>query len=104
MGGQGCGAVIQGAAPSFLSRLGEPHGAGAVFDCTAARTALGWQPVRSRDELVRRGNQEPLKEYFAVELPRARSSILHANTRPTNNSEDKSDSTGWSTIAPASCY
>lgn len=36
----------------------------AVFDCTAARTALGWEPVRSKDELVRRGIEEPLKEYL----------------------------------------
>jgi nucleoside-diphosphate-sugar epimerase len=34
----------------------------AVFDCTAAKTTLGWQPVRSRDELVRRGIEEPLME------------------------------------------
>jgi predicted dehydrogenase/nucleoside-diphosphate-sugar epimerase len=37
---------------------------GAVFDCTAAKTMLGWKPVRSRDELVRRGIQEPLMEYL----------------------------------------
>jgi predicted dehydrogenase/nucleoside-diphosphate-sugar epimerase len=32
----------------------------AVFDCTEAKTTLGWQPVSGRDELVRRGIEEPL--------------------------------------------
>jgi nucleoside-diphosphate-sugar epimerase len=36
--------------------------ASARFDCTAARTTLGWQPVASREELVRRGIEEPLNE------------------------------------------
>jgi nucleoside-diphosphate-sugar epimerase len=48
--------------PSY--RDWESRTQGAVFDCTAARTTLGWQPVRSRDELVRRGIQEPLMEYM----------------------------------------
>jgi hypothetical protein len=34
----------------------------ATFDCTAARTELGWQPVSEREELVRRGIEEPLME------------------------------------------
>jgi predicted dehydrogenase/nucleoside-diphosphate-sugar epimerase len=34
----------------------------AVFDCTAAKTTLGWQPVSDRDELIRRGIEEPLLE------------------------------------------
>jgi nucleoside-diphosphate-sugar epimerase len=34
----------------------------AVFDCTAAKTTLGWQPVSDRGELVRRGIEEPLLE------------------------------------------
>jgi predicted dehydrogenase/nucleoside-diphosphate-sugar epimerase len=34
----------------------------AVFDCTAAKTTLGWQPVSDRDELIRRGIVEPLME------------------------------------------
>jgi nucleoside-diphosphate-sugar epimerase/predicted dehydrogenase len=46
--------------PSYRDWEGRVQGA--VFDCTAARTTLGWEPVRSRDELVRRGIQEPLKE------------------------------------------
>jgi predicted dehydrogenase/nucleoside-diphosphate-sugar epimerase len=46
--------------PSY--RDWESRTQGAVFDCTAARTTLGWEPVRSRDELARRGIREPLKE------------------------------------------
>jgi predicted dehydrogenase/nucleoside-diphosphate-sugar epimerase len=48
--------------PSY--RDWEGRSQGAVFDCTAARTILGWEPVRLRDELVRRGIGEPLKEYL----------------------------------------
>jgi len=48
--------------PSYRDWEGRTQGA--VFDCTAARTTLGWEPVRSRDELVRRGIQEPLREYM----------------------------------------
>ena len=36
----------------------------AVFDCSAAKTVLGWKPVADRDELVRRGIQEPLREFM----------------------------------------
>ena len=36
----------------------------AYFDCTAAKTELGWNPVSERGELVRRGINEPLKEYL----------------------------------------
>jgi predicted dehydrogenase/nucleoside-diphosphate-sugar epimerase len=36
----------------------------AVFDCTAAKTVLGWKPVEDREEFVRRGIEEPLREYF----------------------------------------
>jgi predicted dehydrogenase/nucleoside-diphosphate-sugar epimerase len=35
----------------------------AIFDCSAAKRTLGWKPVSDRDELVRRGIEEPLKEY-----------------------------------------
>lgn len=35
----------------------------AVFDCSAARSVLGWKPVSDRDELVRLGIEEPFKEY-----------------------------------------
>ena len=48
--------------PSYRDWEGRTQGA--VFDCTAARTTLGWEPARSRDELVRRGIKEPLKEYM----------------------------------------
>ena len=34
----------------------------AVFDCTAAKTTLGWQPVSDRTELVRQGIEVPLLE------------------------------------------
>jgi len=36
----------------------------ARFDCTAAKTALGWQPASERAELVRRGIEEPLREFM----------------------------------------
>ncbi|MGO9340753.1 MAG: NAD-dependent epimerase/dehydratase family protein [Terracidiphilus sp.] len=36
----------------------------AVFDCWAAKNTLGWKPVSDRGELVRRGIEEPLEEYF----------------------------------------
>jgi nucleoside-diphosphate-sugar epimerase/predicted dehydrogenase len=35
----------------------------ASFDCTTTKTALGWQPVSKRDELVRRGIEEPMMEF-----------------------------------------
>jgi nucleoside-diphosphate-sugar epimerase/predicted dehydrogenase len=40
----------------------ETRSGGAVFDCTAAKTELGWQPVSDREELVRRGIAEPFRE------------------------------------------
>ncbi|MGC9224365.1 MAG: NAD-dependent epimerase/dehydratase family protein [Terracidiphilus sp.] len=36
----------------------------ARFDCTAAKTVLGWNPVSERGELVRKGIEEPLREFF----------------------------------------
>lgn len=36
----------------------------AVFDCTRAKTRLGWRPTGGRDELVRRGIREPLAEHL----------------------------------------
>jgi nucleoside-diphosphate-sugar epimerase/predicted dehydrogenase len=36
----------------------------AFFDCTAAKTALGWQPTSERGEVVRRGIEEPLMEFM----------------------------------------
>jgi predicted dehydrogenase/nucleoside-diphosphate-sugar epimerase len=35
----------------------------APFDCTAAKTTLDWRPVSERDEMVRRGIEEPLVEF-----------------------------------------
>jgi nucleoside-diphosphate-sugar epimerase/predicted dehydrogenase len=32
----------------------------AVFDCSLAKATLGWRPVSDRDEMVRRGIEEPL--------------------------------------------
>jgi nucleoside-diphosphate-sugar epimerase/predicted dehydrogenase len=37
----------------------------ANFDCSAARTILGWQPVQGREELVRLGIEEPVRECCA---------------------------------------
>jgi nucleoside-diphosphate-sugar epimerase len=34
----------------------------ARFDCSAAKTVLGWNPVSERGELVRKGIEEPLRE------------------------------------------
>ena len=36
----------------------------AQFDCTAAKTVLGWNPVSERGELVRQGIEEPLREFL----------------------------------------
>jgi nucleoside-diphosphate-sugar epimerase/predicted dehydrogenase len=36
----------------------------AVFDCSAAKNTLGWKPNSDRDELVRRGIEEPFDEWF----------------------------------------
>jgi len=36
----------------------------AVFDCSAAKKTLGWKPVSDRDELVRRGIEEPFEEFL----------------------------------------
>jgi predicted dehydrogenase/nucleoside-diphosphate-sugar epimerase len=41
----------------------EGRTASAYFDCTAAKTTLGWTPVTSREELVCLGIEEPLKEF-----------------------------------------
>jgi nucleoside-diphosphate-sugar epimerase/predicted dehydrogenase len=35
----------------------------AVFDCSAAKTVLGWKPVSDRDELIRKGIDEPMREF-----------------------------------------
>jgi predicted dehydrogenase/nucleoside-diphosphate-sugar epimerase len=35
----------------------------AVFDCSAAKAVLGWRPVGDREELIRRGIEEPFKEF-----------------------------------------
>jgi predicted dehydrogenase/nucleoside-diphosphate-sugar epimerase len=36
----------------------------APFDCSAAKSLLGWQPVTDRKELVRRGIEEPMLEFM----------------------------------------
>jgi nucleoside-diphosphate-sugar epimerase len=36
----------------------------ARFDCSAAKTLLGWSPASERDELVKRGIEEPLREFL----------------------------------------
>jgi predicted dehydrogenase/nucleoside-diphosphate-sugar epimerase len=36
----------------------------ARFDCAAAKTVLGWNPISERGELVRKGIEEPLREFF----------------------------------------
>jgi nucleoside-diphosphate-sugar epimerase len=48
--------------PSY--RDWESRTARAVFDCSAAKTVLGWTPLSNRDELVRRGIEEPMREYM----------------------------------------
>jgi predicted dehydrogenase/nucleoside-diphosphate-sugar epimerase len=37
----------------------------ALFDCTAAKMVLRWRPVSERGEMVRRGIEEPLREWMA---------------------------------------
>jgi nucleoside-diphosphate-sugar epimerase len=34
----------------------------AVFECSAAKTVLGWKPVSDSNELIRRGIEEPFHE------------------------------------------
>jgi nucleoside-diphosphate-sugar epimerase len=36
----------------------------AVFDCSTAKEVLGWKPVADREELVRRGIEEPVREFI----------------------------------------
>jgi nucleoside-diphosphate-sugar epimerase len=36
----------------------------AVFDCSAAKSVLGWKPTIARSELIRRGISEPLREFL----------------------------------------
>ena len=43
----------------WKSRTQQAH-----FDCTAAKTVLGWNPVSDRGELVRKGIEEPLREFL----------------------------------------
>ncbi len=48
--------------PSY--RDWESRTGNAVFDCSAARTVLDWNPTSDRSELIRRGIVEPLKEFL----------------------------------------
>ena len=43
----------------WKSRTQQAH-----FDCVAAKTVLGWNPVSDRGELVRKGIEEPLREFL----------------------------------------
>jgi len=43
----------------WKSRTQQAH-----FDCTAAKAVLGWNPVSERGELVRKGIEEPLREFL----------------------------------------
>ena len=47
--------------PSYYDWEGRTSSA--YFDCTAAKTTLGWKPAASREELVRLGIAEPLREF-----------------------------------------
>ncbi len=49
--------------PSY--RDWESRTARAHFDCTAAKTALGWQPESRRDAMARRGIAEPFRDFMA---------------------------------------
>jgi len=42
----------------------ESRTAKAVFDCSAAKTVLGWKPASDRSELVEKGLVEPLREFL----------------------------------------
>jgi nucleoside-diphosphate-sugar epimerase len=48
--------------PSY--RDWESRTGSARFDCTAAKTVLGWRPCADREELVRRGIAEPFQEFM----------------------------------------
>ncbi len=42
----------------------ESRTARAHFDCTAAKTTLGWRPASTREEIVERGIAEPLRQFL----------------------------------------
>jgi nucleoside-diphosphate-sugar epimerase/predicted dehydrogenase len=42
----------------------ESRTARARFDCTAARTTLGWHPAGTREEIAERGIAEPLRQFL----------------------------------------
>ena len=48
--------------PSY--RDWESRTAKAVFDCSAAKTVLGWKPTSDRSELIQEGIVDPLKEFL----------------------------------------
>ncbi|MFP5204287.1 MAG: NAD-dependent epimerase/dehydratase family protein [Acidobacteriota bacterium] len=43
----------------------ESRTARARFDCTAARTTLGWRPAGTREEMAERGIAQPLRQFLA---------------------------------------
>jgi len=49
--------------PSYRDWESRTHRA--RYDCTKARTTLGWTPTDDRDELIRRGVQLPASEFLA---------------------------------------
>jgi nucleoside-diphosphate-sugar epimerase/predicted dehydrogenase len=53
----------------------------AHYDCSKARKVLGWNPTDARDEMIRRGIQEPARELFgcAPSSDRATSACLAAS-------------------------
>ena len=38
----------------------------ARYDCSKARNVLGWHPTDDREEMIRRGINEPATEFFAL--------------------------------------
>ena len=51
--------------PTYRDRLSRTQRA--TFDCSHARTRLGWRPESDREELIRRGIAEPLGEFLGGE-------------------------------------
>ena len=65
--------------PSF--RDWESRTQRAHFDCSKARRVLSWDPTGARDEMIRRGIQEPARELFGLP-PEYRSSAVTSGRLP----------------------
>ena len=39
----------------------------AHYDCSKARQVLNWDPISARDQIIRRGIQEPAREFLGLE-------------------------------------